>query len=138
MAKSGSFNTSGFEGRYLQFSWTEKSQSVADNTTTISWTLKGAGTGESGWYYAGNFKVVINGETVYQTASDDRIQLWNGTTVASGTYTITHDDDGKKSFSASAQAGIYTFAVYALLENEDPISLFPATYYIVEKGEVQP
>lgn len=111
MAKSGSFNTSGFEGRYLQFSWTEKSQSVADNTTTIAWTLKGAGTGESGWYYSGNFKVVINGETVYQTASDDRIQLWNGTTVASGTYTITHDDDGKKSFSASAQAGIYTFAV---------------------------
>lgn len=36
-----------------------------------------------------------------------------------------------------AVGGIYTFAVYALLENEDPISLFPATYYTVEKGEVQ-
>ena len=32
---------------------------------------------------------------------------------------------------------IYTFAVYALLENDDPVSLFPATYYTVEKGEVQ-
>ena len=111
MAKSGSFNTSGFEGRYLQFSWSEKSQNVADNTTTIAWTLKGAGTGESGWYYAGNFKVVIDGETVYQTGSDDRIQLWNGTTVASGTFTIAHNDDGARSFTASAQAGIYTFAV---------------------------
>ena len=36
-----------------------------------------------------------------------------------------------------AVGGIYTFAVYALLENDDPVSLFPATYYTVEKGEVQ-
>ena len=111
MATSGSFNTSGYEGRYLQFSWSEKSQNVADNTTTIAWTLKGAGTGESGWYYTGNFKVVIDGKTVYQTDRDDRIQLWNGTTVASGTHTITHNDDGSRSFTASAQAGIYYFDV---------------------------
>lgn len=111
MASSGSFNTASFEGRYLKFSWSEKSQSVANNTTTISWTLKGAGTGESGWYYAGNFKVVIDGKTVYSTASDDRIKLYNGTEVAKGEVTLTHKDDGTRSFSASAQAGIYTYAV---------------------------
>jgi len=33
--------------------------------------------------------------------------------------------------------GIYTFAVYALLENEDPASLFPRTFYNVEEGVVQ-
>lgn len=111
MAKSGSFNTSGYDGRYLQFSWGQKSQSVADNTTTISWTLKGAGTGGATWYYSGNFKVVIDGKTVYQTGSNDRIQLRNGTTVASGTFTFTHTDAGIRSFAASVQAGIYTYAV---------------------------
>lgn len=108
MASSGYFNTGNYEGRYLQFSWQETSQNVASNTTTISWTLKGAGGGNV-WYKAGNFKVVINGETVY--SSTTRIQLSNGTVVASGTYTFKHDADGTKKFTASAQAGIYTVAV---------------------------
>lgn len=111
MATSGSFNTSGYNGRYLKFSWTEKSQSIEDNTTTISWTLKGAGTAPSGYYLSGNFKVVIDGKTVYSRGKDDRIQLYNGTEVAKGEVTLTHDDKGEKSFTASAQAGIYTFAV---------------------------
>lgn len=111
MASNRSFNTTDFEGRYLQFSWSQTSQSIEDNTTTISWTLKGAGTAESSWYMAGNFKVVIDGKTVYSTASDDRITLYNGTTVASGSYTFTHNADGTKGFSAYAEGGIYTFAV---------------------------
>ena len=108
MASSGSFNTSGYEGRYLQFSWKQTGQNVTNNTTTISWTLKGAG-GGSVWYKAGNFKVVIAGETVYSSSA--RIELSDGTVVASGTYTFKHNADGTKSFSASAQAGIYTVAV---------------------------
>lgn len=108
MASSGYFNTGGYEGRYLQFSWKETSQNVSSNTTTISWTLKGAGGGNV-WYKAGNFKVVIAGETVF--SSSERIQLSNGTLVASGTYTFKHDADGTKKFTASAQAGIYSVAV---------------------------
>ena len=109
MASSGSFNTTGYQGRYLTFSWSVSSQSVANNTTTISWTLKGAGNAQSNWYRAGNFKVVINGTTVY--SSSTRIQLYDGTLVASGNYTMTHDTAGNKTFSASAEAGIYTVAV---------------------------
>lgn len=109
MASSGSFNTSGYQGRYLTFAWSVSSQNVANNSTTISWTLKGAGTAQSNWYRAGNFKVVINGSTVYSSAT--RIQLYNGTLVASGNYTMTHDTNGNKTFSASAEAGIYTVAV---------------------------
>ena len=108
MASSGSFNTTAYSGRYLQFAWSETSQNVTNNTTTISWTLKGAG-GSSVWYNSGNFKVVIAGETVYYSAT--RIQLSNGTVVASGTYTFKHNADGTKSFTASAEAGIYTVAV---------------------------
>lgn len=109
MASSGSFNTSGYQGRYLTFAWSVSSQNVANNSTTISWTLKGAGNAQSSWYRAGNFKVVINGSTVY--SSTTRIQLYNGTVVASGNYTMTHDTNGNKTFSASAEAGIYTVAV---------------------------
>lgn len=109
MASSGYFNTSNYDGRYLRFSWSEVSQNVASNTTTISWSLKGAGTGGVAWYNAGNFKVVIAGETVYSSAT--RIQLYDGTTVASGTYTFKHNTDGTKTFAASAEAGIYTTAV---------------------------
>lgn len=109
MASSGSFNTTAYQGRYLKFSWSVSSQSVANNTTTISWTLKGAGNAQSSWYRSGNFKIVINGTTVY--SSSTRIQLYDGTLVASGNFTITHDTAGNKTFSASAEAGIYTVAV---------------------------
>ena len=109
MASSGSFNTTGYQGRYLTFAWSVSSQSVANNTTTISWTLKGAGNAQSNWYRAGNFKVVINSSTVY--SSSTRIQLYDGTLVASGNFTMAHDTAGNKNFSASAEAGIYTVAV---------------------------
>lgn len=108
MASSGYFNTSAYSGRHLQFLWSTQSRNIANNTTTIAWTLKGAGNAEE-WYNSGNFKVVIAGETVFSSA--DRIRLENGTVVATGTYTLKHNADGSKSFTASAQAGIYTVAV---------------------------
>lgn len=109
MASSGSFNTSGYSGRYLTFSWSVASQNIANNQTTINWSLKGAGGPTNNYFKAGNFAVVINDATVYSSAT--RINLYNGTLVASGSYTITHNADGNRSFSASAQAGIYTVAV---------------------------
>lgn len=109
MASSGSFSTSKYEVRYLTFNWSVSSQSVDSNKTVINWNIKGAGGSTTSWYMAGNFKVVINGSTVY--SSSTRIKLFNGTTVASGSFTISHNSDGSKSFSASAEAGIYTFAV---------------------------
>lgn len=109
MASSGSFNTNGYEGRYLKFSWNIKSQDIANNKTTISWSLKGAGKASVSWYMAGNFKVVINGSTVFSQSK--RIELHDGTTVASGELDIAHNNDGTKTFSASAEAGIYSVAV---------------------------
>lgn len=109
MASSGSFNTSGYGDRYLTFSWSVKSQDVTNNRTVINWTLKGAGGSTYDWYMAGNFKALINGQQVY--FSSNRIQLYNGTTVASGTYTINHNNDGTASFGAYTEAGIYTYAV---------------------------
>lgn len=109
MASSGSFNTSAYQVRYLTFSWSVASQDIANNQTTINWDLKGAGSSSNTYYMSGNFKVVIDGATVYSSAT--RIKLFGGTLVASGSYTITHNADGNRSFSASAEAGIYTVAV---------------------------
>lgn len=111
MATSGKVSTNGYEGRYITFSWSLTSQSVAANTSTIAWRLEGDGTAESSRYKAGNFRVVIDGVTVYSTSQDDRIWLYDGTLVASGNYTFNHNSAGEKSFNVSIQAGIYTYAV---------------------------
>ena len=108
MATSGSFDTGGYNGKHLTFSWyRSNTPNGADNYSDITWSLVGAG--GSGWHMSGNFKVIIDGDTVYESA--DRIKLYNGTTVASGTKRIYHNSDGSRSFSAYAEAGIYTYAV---------------------------
>ena len=109
MASSGSFNTSGYSGRYLTFAWSVASQDVANNRTVINWTLKGAGGATNNYFISGNFKVLINGQQVYFSSA--RINLWNGTLVASGSFTINHNNDGTASFGAYAEAGIYYVAV---------------------------
>ena len=106
MAKvtSGSFDTTKYGSRYLTFSWT-CTQDISKNQSTISWSLKGAGGTSTSYYMAAPFSVTIAGEEVY--SSTTRIQLLNGTEVASGTKVITHNTNGTKSFSASVKAAIY-------------------------------
>lgn len=108
-SSNGSFTTTACEGRSLTFNWSVKSQSVANNQTTINWSLVGSGSYTYGWVTCGNFKVLIEGKQVYYSAT--RINVYSGTVVASGTYTFTHDNNGNKSFSAYAEAGIYYVAV---------------------------
>lgn len=109
MALSGTVNTSSYEGRYVQLTWSA-TQSVANNTSTISWSLKGAGNASATWYKAGGFYVSIAGQVVCNWSTDTRITLYNGTSIASGSLTLSHSSDGTKSFSVSVQAGIYTYA----------------------------
>ncbi|MBO6304854.1 MAG: hypothetical protein J6M62_07260 [Selenomonadaceae bacterium] len=111
MASSGKVSSNGYEGRYITFSWSLTTQSIAANTSTIAWRLEGDGQAETSRYKAGNFKVVIDGVTVYSTSQDDRIWLYDGTLVASGNYTFNHNNQGEKSFSVQIQAGIYYYAV---------------------------
>lgn len=106
MALSGSVNTSKYDGRYYQLSWTA-TQSVKDNTSTISWALKALG-GNSGWYAERTLKVTIAGETVY--SKTNRVERYTGT-VKTGTVTITHGSDGSKSFAVNVQAAVYVTTV---------------------------
>lgn len=108
---SGSFTTNRYtdpdgDYKWLVFSWSA-SQSTANNQSTISWTLKGAG--NSGYLLTGPITVVIDGATVYSSSA--RIELRDGTVVASGSKVLTHTTTGSRSFSASVSAAIYTFAV---------------------------
>ena len=113
MANNGSI-TSGpassyYYNRTITLSWSVASQSIANNTTTINWTLSGSGGATNNWVTSGNFKVVIDGSTRYSSAT--RINVYNGTTIASGSYTMSHDSAGNKSFSAYIEAGIGYVAV---------------------------
>lgn len=108
MASSGSFGTSSYNNRGLTFSWWVNSRSIEGNYTDIGWNLVGNGS-KSGYYMAGAFNVWIAGENVYNSST--RIQLWNGTVVASGTKRLYHDNAGNCYFEAYAEAGIYTNAV---------------------------
>lgn len=115
MASSGSFDTGNYQGRYLTFSWSVASQSISGNYTVINWSLTGAGTASSSWYYTYAGYVNIAGERVWTQPSrgnsGGEIKLYNGTVLASGSKTIYHGSDGRASFSADAGAGIWTYAV---------------------------
>ena len=113
MASSGSI-TSGpansyYFNRTITLDWSVASQSVSNNTTTINWTLKGSGGATDNWVTSGNFKVIIDGSERYFSAT--RINVYNGTVIASGSYTMSHDSSGNKSFSAYIEAGIGYVAV---------------------------
>ncbi len=124
MASSGSITTNESQGRSITLSWSLSSQSVANNTSTISWTLKGSGSSGGGsWVMSGAFKAVINGKTVY--ASDTRIQLKKDQVIASGSTTITHNSDGTKSFSLSCEAGVYTYAVSVRASGTHTLNTIP-------------
>ena len=106
MATSGSVKTTAYSGRYLIFSWSQKSQDIANNKTTISWTLKGAG-GSDVYYMTGPVSLKIDGteKGKYWTT---RQKLWNGTQVASGETTFTHNStSGEKSFTVAIEANVY-------------------------------
>ena len=109
MATSGTFKTSAYDGAFLQFDWSLKSQSTVNNQSVISWTLKGAGIKSGYWYMAGPFKCTVNGTVVYQ--SNTRVKLYTGTVVASGELAIGHDTNGSKTFSAYAECAIYVTSV---------------------------
>lgn len=104
----GSFVTNASEGRSLTFNWSVDSTSISGNYKKIYWSLIGSGSA-SGYVTAGDFKVVIDGATVYN--SSNRINLYNGTVVASGYVTLYHNAQGNKTFSASVQASIYEFTI---------------------------
>lgn len=102
MASSGSKSVSVTSYDTLKFTWTEKSQSIENNTTTISWALQlisdssGAinSSAEKSW------SVTVNG-TKYSGKNTVGISASTTKTLASGSTTISHNSDGTKTFAYS-------------------------------------
>ena len=89
--------------------WTA-TQSVANNTSTISWSLD-VSTGSSGYVVISELRVKIGGEQVYYRSSSNHTNGYNGTHLADGTTTVSHNNDGTKSVEMSVEAGIYNWAI---------------------------
>lgn len=114
MALSGTLNTSGYYDSsspyYIQFTWTA-TQSIANNTSTVSWSAKIQG-GVSSGYYNNLFSrwISVNGSVqgygVPYDGNYPQTQVTNGYTVYSGTTTVNHNADGTGSFAVSIKANI--------------------------------
>lgn len=105
MALSGNVTTSAYNGRYYKLTWSA-SQSAANNTSTISWTLSAVG--GSGAMAERALSVNINGAEVYsKTAKVSR----SAGTVTSGSQTIAHNVDGSKTFSITVKAAVESSTV---------------------------
>ena len=96
----------------LKFVWTQVSQSITNNTTTISWSLQLV-SGSAGKIVSSaskSWSVTVSGAT---TSNTNSVAIDNNATkiLASGQSTIAHNADGTKVFSYSfSQAFGITFA----------------------------
>lgn len=102
MATSGITSVAATSHDTLRFTWTLASQSIANNTSTINWTLELisdaygliSSTASKSW------NVTINGVAYSGT---NTVGIGNNATktLASGSATIAHNSDGSKVFSYS-------------------------------------
>ena len=108
MATSGSFETthriSGSYNTYAVFSWSQTGQSTANNTTSIDWSLSGRTASQYQYIYVYNASATVDGSTKSGWSGN----MYNGTSLLSGSKTISHNSDGTKTFSASAYITQYS------------------------------
>lgn len=104
MATSGSKTVAVTSWDSLVFNWSAPTsgQSVANNTSIVSWTLKLVSTssGRIDSSASKNWSVTINGK-VYSGTNTVGISNNSTKTLASGATVIKHNDDGTKSFNYS-------------------------------------
>lgn len=84
---------------YAKLTVEEVGQSIADNTTTLSYTLTLYVGANSFSGYTIGYQVKINGVTVKEHDNSDAKTSMSANSskkVCSGTYTVHHNDDGKK------------------------------------------
>lgn len=101
------FKSNSYEGRYLQLTITE-SVNVKANTSTLTWTLQCLG-GSVNYYSTAPTTVTINGTVVYSkgATSWDSYAFPAAKGSTSGTITVAHGSDGKKSITVGFSTRVY-------------------------------
>lgn len=86
----------------IVFSWSVSGQSVANNTSTVTWSLKLVSTssGRIDSSASKSWSVTVNG-TKYSGTNTVGIGNNSTKTLASGSTVVKHNDDGTKTFSYS-------------------------------------
>lgn len=102
MATSGSKSVAVTSWDTLKFSWELQSQSVANNTSTISWKLEliADSSGRIDSSAKKNYSITVNG-TKYTGTNSVGIAANSTITLKSGSTTIAHNSNGTKTFSYS-------------------------------------
>lgn len=112
MASSGYTDVKVTDWDTLRFKWEVSNQSIASNTSTVSWEIQLIA-GTYGRIDAGgksNWEATVNGNS-YSGAENIGIGNNQTKTLASGSTVISHNSDGDKSFSYSFSQDFYiTFA----------------------------
>lgn len=107
MANLSITSSSTYDGRKMILTCTQ-TQNIDKNTSTINWTLTTQGGGVN-YYSTGPTTVTINGEEVYYKArtaySSQTFPAAKGS--KSGSLTVSHNSDGKKSITVSLKTAIY-------------------------------
>lgn len=102
-----SWRSDSYEGRYLELTITE-SVDVVGNKSILRWNLASVG-GESTYYTIAATTVSIGGKTVYSKGitywSDYEFPAAKGS--VSGSITVPHDDDGRKSVDVKFSTRVY-------------------------------
>lgn len=101
------FKSNSYEGRYLQLTITE-SVNVKANTSTLTWTLQCLG-GSVNYYSTAPTTVTINGTVVYSKGATywDSYAFPAAKGSTSGTITVAHGSDGKKSITVGFSTRVY-------------------------------
>lgn len=104
-----SFKSNTYDGRYLKLTITSTPNAIT-NKSTLAWTLESIG-GESTYYTIGKTTIVIAGETVYSKAQTewDSYQFPAKKGSTSGSLTVDHGSDGKKTIEVSFKTRVYIF-----------------------------
>ena len=96
-------------GRYYTLTVTESSYNSINNTSVVSWTLSASG--DSGTWYDYYLYASVNGTAVYNSSGSwDRGSFPAATGSTSGTMTISHNSDGKKSISFYIEGYAYQYS----------------------------
>ena len=109
MANTKTLTGSGIRGYSIEFYCNETGTDIASNTSTISYSLKIKSGNYSYSQYGTGWSIYINGTRVSYMADngiDTSISSNSSLTLATGTTTVTHNNDGTKTVNLSASVSI--------------------------------